>query len=99
MSKRFIVKESYGYGHRAGIRINETTAPREVSQSRKNALIREYRSYASGFADIVHEVAADVNAGWQLVTARHWINGFENVRILHIRPSNIYQRITLGLED
>lgn len=99
MASRFIVKESYGYGHRQGIRINETTAPREVSQSRKNALVREYRAYASGYADSVYEVPADRNAGWQTVTASHWINGFENIRVLHIRPSTTYARITLGMED
>jgi hypothetical protein len=92
-NQRFIVKESYGYGHHTSILINETTAPREVSQSRKNALIREYRQYDNDYG------VSDVDsAGWRIITARHWINGFENIRVLHIRPSTTYARITLGME-
>lgn len=97
-TQRFIVKESYGYGHRQGIRINETSAPRELAASTVRGLIAEYRAYASGHADTVHDVPADKNAGWRTITARHWINGFENIRVLHIRPSTTYARITLGME-
>lgn len=94
-TQRFIVRESYGYGHSRGIRIEETSAPRELSRSRVNALIREYRSYASGYADRISDTDS---AGWRLITAHHWINGFENVRILHIRPASDYWRIQLGME-
>lgn len=98
MSDRFIVRESYGYGHRGGLRINETTAPRELARSTVNGLIREYKSWASGYADSVRDVPAERNAGWRMVTARHWINGFENVRVLQIRKSTVYTRMQAGLE-
>jgi len=75
------VVESYGYGTRMGIRFNESTAPRDLARSTVNALIREYRAYASGFADTVHEVNS---GGDRLITASHWINGFENIRQLRV---------------
>ena len=98
MTDRFIVKESYGYGHRGGIRINGTSAPRELARSTVNGLIRQYKGYASGYADTVHDVPAEQNAGWRLITVRHWINGFENVLQLHIQKSTVYNRIQAGLE-
>lgn len=95
MSDRFIVRESYGYGHRGGIRINETSAPRELARSTVNGLIRKYKAWASGHAD--HSTDVD-SAGWRLITAHHWINGFENICVLHIRKSTVYNRIQAGLE-
>jgi hypothetical protein len=95
MNTRFIVRESYGYGHRGGIRINETTAPRELARSTVNGYIRELKNWAGGYADHVTEV---YSAGWRLITAHHFINGFENVRVLHIQKSTVYNRITLGME-
>lgn len=94
-TKRFIVKESYGYGHRGGIRINETSAPRELAYSTVTGLIREYKYYAGGSADRITDVES---AGWRLITAHHWINGFENIRVLHIQKSTVYNRIQLGME-
>ncbi len=85
MSQRCEVTESYGYGTRAGIRINERTAPRTVSASRANALVRELKRYASGFADSVSDVT-DTETGVRLVTGHHWVNGFENVRQISVRP-------------
>ncbi len=100
---RFIVRESYGYGYagRPGTsgqhftRINETSAPRELARSTVNGLIRELKGWASGSADHITDVDS---AGWRLITAHHWINGFENIRVLHIQKSTVYNRIQAGLE-
>lgn len=83
---RYEVTESYGYGHRHGIRINERTAPRVLARSTVNGLVRELRQYASGYADTVHDVTGP-ETGVRLITAHHWINGFENIRQLSIRPT------------
>jgi len=107
MSTRFIVKESYGYGHRGGsfahgatfvgpgIRILETSAPRELARSTVNQYIRELKAWASGHSDHINDVQS---AGWRLITGHHWINGFENIRVLHIQKSTVYNRIQAGLE-
>lgn len=89
-SARFIVKESWGYGTRNGIRINETTAPRVLARSTVNGLIRELRQYHNDYSSRVTDVGS---AGWRILTARHWNNGFENIRVLHIMPSTAYNRI------
>jgi hypothetical protein len=93
--KRFIVKESYGYGYSRGIRINETSAPRELAYSTVTGYIRELKQWASGHADHITDVDS---AGWRMITAHHWINGFENIRVLHIQKSTAYNRIQAGLE-
>jgi hypothetical protein len=93
---RLIVRESYGYGHRGGIRIiNETTAPRELARSTVNQYIRDLKKWAGGYADHITDVES---AGWRIITGHHWINGFENVRVLHIQKSTTYNRIQAGLE-
>lgn len=80
-STRVTVTESYGHGTRTGIRITETTAPRELAASTVRGLIAELRHYACGYADTVSDVTSN---GDRLITATHWINGFENVRQLRI---------------
>jgi hypothetical protein len=82
MATHYEVVESFGYGHRAGIRINESTAPRVLAGSTVRGLIRELKGWANGYADSVHEVNS---GGARLITATHWVNGFENVRQLRIR--------------
>lgn len=93
-TQRFIVKESYGYGHRGGIRIEETTAPRVLARSTVNGLIRDQRQYASGHADHISDV---ISAGWRMLTAHHWRNGFENIYVLHIREATAFALTENGL--
>lgn len=92
---RFIVRESYGYGHRGGIRIIKTTAPRELAYSTVTGYIRDLKKWAGGYADHITDVNS---AGWRLITAHHWINGFENIRVLQVQKSTVYNRIQLGME-
>ena len=82
---RYEVIESYGYGHRDGIRINERTAPRNLAESTVRGLIRELKQWASGYADTVSDVTGP-ETGVRLITGHHWINGYENIRQLSIKP-------------
>jgi hypothetical protein len=87
---RFFVRESYGFGHNRGIRLNGTTASRELAYSTVTNYIRDLKAWASGSADHITDVNS---AGWRLITAHHWINGFENIRVLHIQKSSAYNRL------
>lgn len=81
---RYEVVESYGYGYRSGIHIDETTAPRTLAASTVRGLVASLRQWASCPADHVSEIIGDSE---RLYAAHHWINGFENIRTLRIQPT------------
>ncbi|ACI12464.1 hypothetical protein SEA_Phreeze_43 [Mycobacterium phage Phreeze] len=83
-SGRYEVQISYGFAHRGGIRINDSDPWKNVAESTMNRYVRDVRAYASGHADHINDVT-NGSTGERLITAYHWVNGFENVRQLRIR--------------
>lgn len=81
-SKRYQIIESWGYGHRGGIRYADVTEPRVLAASTVAGLVREVRRWASGHADTFSDATSD---GWRVVIASHWVNGFENIRRISMR--------------
>ncbi|QDH93042.1 hypothetical protein SEA_STEPHIG9_97 [Mycobacterium phage Stephig9] len=97
MSKRFIVKQLWGHSYRNTGNMNWTHAEtKDLAESTVRQYIRELKGYASGFADYVSDNKFEgctkpdcdkpSHQPIRVITAHHFVNGFENIRELRITP-------------
>lgn len=81
MSDRCRVEQRWGHQFRNQDITWNHRETKEVAGSTARRYVRELKQWASGLADLVRETSED---GVRVITAHHWVNGFENIRQLRI---------------